>query len=432
MLREERNGRTGLQQLPLTLGQQFTADGAAACRHALGQQGLITCVVVEAQPIGRKTPQNGVDAAVGTGDRRHSNGVVAFCHPGFKIFLRDLLNREEEGQFPLPNAVDCLHSLGQTCFLGNQDGNAHQIRTGDCLPGGPVEGVGVAEGGSGIAGSFPVIDAAHRQPVGNQPGDAGINVGVDGQGHGLPGCGGQRLPQLGGRKGGVLGVEQQTPGGVGIADGSQAGGGVRGIQGGGAPLVENQVLGGLHRTGILDQTERVHQAVSHVPPQKETAGSPVVQIEAAAGNGGVDGKAIAAAGAQEKFLIAGHSAGQRQLVDEVVVRLGEVKNDRQGVGGGYADLFGIGQTCQSRVRSLDGREFHRIGRMGLRREHPLKRIDKILGGDGVMGILTVGGLVGQAGLQIKGVSQSVGRDLPVLAKIILGLTVCIQTDQTAI
>ena len=81
----------------------------------------------------------------------------------------------------------------------------------------------------------------------------------------------------------MLAVEQHTPGGVGIADRAQAGGSAGVIQGGRATLVEDQVLGGLGRTGVLHQAQRVDQAAADVPAQEQAAGRPVVQIKAAAG-----------------------------------------------------------------------------------------------------------------------------------------------------
>lgn len=65
--------------------------------------------------------------------------------------------------------------------------------------------------------------------------------------------------------------------------------------------------------GVLDQAQAVDAGAGRLPPQEQTAGRPVVEVERPAGKGGLGGEAVSAAGGVEKLLVAGHRAGQRQL-----------------------------------------------------------------------------------------------------------------------
>ena len=340
--------------MTLTLGQQLAAGDAAAGCGALIQQGLVGGVAVMAQPVGREVLQEGVDAAVGAGYRRNGDGVVAVCQPGFKVLLIHFLYREEEGEFPLPDAVDGFHRRGQPGIFGYQDGDAHQIFAGHSLAGRPVEGVGAVQRRCGITGGFPVVHTAHRQTIRYKAGGGGVDAGIHRQRHGLLCSGSQRLPQLGVCQGGVLGVEQQTPGGIRITDGAQAGVGAGGVQSGGAALVEDQILGALGGAGVLDQTQRIYQTVPALPPEEQAAGGPVVEVEGPAGQGGVAGQAIAAAGAAEKVLVAGHGPRQSQLGDKIIVRFRQGKNQGQGVSSPDANLLRTGCPCQGGFSPFDG------------------------------------------------------------------------------
>ena len=186
-----------------------------------------------------------------------------------------------------------------------------------------------------------------------------------------------------------------------------------GVQGGGAPLVENQVLGGLGGAGVLDQAERVHQAVSRRPAAERGRWRSSCRGRRCRWTGWCRwSKAIAAAGAEEEVLVAGHGARQGQLGDEVVVRLGE--GETRG-SGRRRRLRRSARDSVSPARAVsapfDGRELHRIGGLGLGGEHPLKGVDKVLGGDGVVGGLAAGGLVGR-GRTSGGRCRSVRRRRP--------------------
>ena len=397
MLGKEGDGRALGQQLALGLGQQGAAGLAAGGGRGLGQQGLKAGVGVAGQAVGAEAAQKAVDAAVGAGDGGQGDGVIPIGQALVKVLLRDLLQREEQGQLLLPNAVDGLHGLGQARAGGHQHRDAHQVAAGDGLPRGAVEGVGPVQGGGGVPGGGAVVDAAHREAVRHQPFGGGVEALVHREA-GLGGRRGQSLTQQGVAQGGLLGVEQQAPGGVGVGHRAQLGGRVGVVQGGGAPLVEDQVLGGGGAAGVLHQAQAVHQAVRGFAPEEQPAAGPVIKVKAAAGKGGVGGQAVAAAGALEKALVAGHGPRQGQLAQKVVVRLAEGEHHRAVAAGFDPQRLRPGQAGQHRAAALDGGELYRVGRAGLGGEHPLEGVDEVLGGDGVIGLLPAGGPVGQARL----------------------------------
>ena len=230
----------------------------------------------------------------------------------------------------------------------------------------------------------------------------------------------------------MAGVEQEAPGGVRVGHRPQLGGLAGGVQGGGAPLVQDQVLGALGRAGVLDQAQGVHQPAAGLPPEEQPPAGPVVKVEAAAGQGGGGGQAVAAAGALEKGLVAGHGPRQGQLADKVVVRLGEGELHRPLVPGADAQLLGPGQARQHLAAARDGGKLHRVGRAGPGRKDTLEGVDEVLGGDGVGGVLPAGGLVGQARLEGEGIGQPAGGDGPALAQVGLGLAGGVQPDKAPV
>lgn len=184
--------------------------------------------------------------------------------------------------------------------------------------------------------------------------------------------------------------------------------------------------------GEFTQTEAVDEGAGGFPPQEQAAGRPVVKVEGPAGKGGLGGQTVGAARGVEELLIAGHGTGQRQLGNKVLVRTVQAEHQRQRAAGGDPQCAFRHLPGQHFGAVLKGREFHRVGGIGVGPEHPPEREDEVLGGDGVLGGGALGGGVGQAVLQIKGVGPAVGGLFPPLAEGRLDFAVRVLSDKAAV
>jgi len=375
--------------------------------------------------------QHTVHAAALGADGGQRDGVIALGKALLEGLLVHLLNGEEEGKFLLPCAVDGLGGFGQAGPGGDHQGDFVEVGVRHALPRRKVESSDIHGSGGDIADGAAVVHAVHVQSVRDETVRCGEESGGGDHG-GLPRYPGQRLPQLGGGEEGVA-VEEQRPRRVGVGDGGQGGGAAGVIQRGRALFSVDELDGGLVGVvGVLNQTEAVDEGAGGFPPQEQAAGRPVVKVEGPAGKGGLGGQTIGAAGGVEELLIAGHGTGQRQLGEKVLVRTVQAEHQRQRAAGGDPQRAFRHLPGQHFGAVLKGRELHRVGRIGVGPEHPPEREDEVLGGDGVLGGGALGGGVGQAVLQIKGVGPAVGRSFPPLAEGRLDFAVRVLSDKAAV
>ena len=198
-------------------------------------------------------------------------------------------------------------------------------------------------------------------------------------------------------------------------------------------LIRDELGGTLVRTaGVLHQTQTADLRCRNVPPQEQTAGRPVVQIEAAAGQGGLCGQAVGAPRAVEKCLVAGHGTGQSQLGKKIIVRGIEMEHQCQRAGSRDPQRTGSRCAVQHSSAVFNGRKLYRIGRTRLRLKNAPERKHKVLGGDGVVSGSTLDGGVGQAVLDLKRIGQAVGRDDPAFGKARHDLTIGVFAHKAAV
>lgn len=151
-----------------------------------------------------------------------------------------------------------------------------------------------------------------------------------------------------------------------------------------------------------------------------------------AGKGGGAGQTVGASGAVKKHFVAGHRAGQRQLGEERLVGRGESEHQFQRLRSGDAQRAGGLLTGQNGGAVLEGRELHGVGGVGAGEEHPLEREDEVLGGDGVVGGISLRGGIGQTVLQIECIGEPVGRYLPPLTQFRRKAAVRCTADEAAV
>ena len=433
LLGEERHGNSLFEELALTGGQQRAAGAAGGC-GAGRELGGVKGVAVAGQPAagGGELGQCGVDtAALGLhGGQR--DGVAAVFEPLLELFRFHLFHREEERKFLLPCAVDELGGVTEAAAGRQQQGDAPKVGGGDAaVAGGDVECARVAEGRADIARRLPVVDAVHSQAVGDealclreQPAARDF--------HRRSGCTAQCLPKLSGSEDGVA-VEEQRPCGVGVGHALQRGGGTAVVEGGGAFFVIDELFGGLAGArGVLHEAQAVDLALRSRPAEKKAAGRPVIKVKVSAGKGGGAGQTVGPSGAVKKRFVAGHRAGQRQLGEERLVGRGEPEHQFQRFCSGDAQRAGGLLTGQNGGAVLEGRELHGVGGVGAGEEHPLEREDEILGGDGVVGGISLRGGIGQAVLQIECIGEPVGRYLPLLTQFRREAAVRCAADEAAV
>ena len=375
--------------------------------------------------------EDAVHAAALRADGREGDGVAALGQPFGKLFRLDLLHREEEGKLLLPCAVDLLGGLRQAASGRKQQGDLVEVGVLHPLPGGAIQLFCVRDRGHGISCRSPVVDAVHGQTLRDQARCGGEQPGV---GHfgGIACNTGQCLPQLCGGKDGIA-AEQQCPSGVRIRNALECGLRTGVIQCRRAFFVGDQLLcrlpGGV---GVLHQTQVVDAAARRLPPQKQAAGSPIVNVKASAGQGGGCTQAIGAPGAVEERFVAGHGTGQGEFGEEIFVRYTQLEHQR---------LLAVSRYAQSRFGHcaaqhggtvLDGGKLHCVGGVGLGPEHPPEGKNEIVRGDGIFGGGTLGGGIAQAVFEIEGVGAPIGRDLPAVAQLRLQLAVRILPDKAAV
>ena len=432
LLGKQRNRHGIAEQLALTIAQQAAAGASGGLGAGLqlgGIQGI--CIAGQAAARCGELVQHVVHtAALGT-DGGQGDGVVPLGQPFRKGLLVYLLYGEEEGKLLLPHAIDLLGGAGHAGTGRHHQADFVEVGGGQRLPHREVERPGIHRGGSHISGGIPVVHAVHSQAVRYQTVGGGIEPAVRHLGC-TPRGGGQCLPQLGGSKHAAA-VEQQAPCGIGVGEGSQGGGRGGVVRGGRALLVGNQLCGGLPgAVGVLHQPQAVDEAARGGTPQEQAAGCPVVDVEAAAGKGGRSIQAVGTPGGIEKFLIAGHGTGQGELLEEVVVGTAQVEHQRQRPGGRDSQRALGHLPGQHGGAVFKGRKLHRVGGVGLRPEQASESEHKILGGDGVVSGVALGGGVSQAVLEVEGVGEAVGGLLPPFAEGRLIFAAGIFADKAAV
>ena len=123
---------------------------------------------------------------------------------------------------------------------------------------------------------------------------------------------------------------------------------------------------------------------------------------------------------------------QGELLEEVVIGTAQVEHQRQRPGGRDSQRTLGHLPGQHGGAVLNGGKLHRIGRGGLRPEQAPESEHKILGGDGVVSGVALGGGVSQAVLEVEGVGEAIGGLLPPFAEGRLIFAAGIFADKAAV